>query len=113
MHDGGGNRAETVKALPAIIDGVRARGYEIAPVYELIGKTRADVMAPLPPGELWAARLDRFGFWVFDASIVFITWIFLVGDLLMTGRLIFIGAAAVYDRAARKISRQARRSCVL
>jgi cellulose synthase/poly-beta-1,6-N-acetylglucosamine synthase-like glycosyltransferase/spore germination protein YaaH/peptidoglycan/xylan/chitin deacetylase (PgdA/CDA1 family) len=103
MHDGGGNRAETVKALPAIIDGVRARGYEIAPVYELIGKTRADVMAPLPPGELWAARLDRFGFWVFDASIVFITWIFLVGDLLMTGRLIFIGAAAVYDRVREKI----------
>jgi cellulose synthase/poly-beta-1,6-N-acetylglucosamine synthase-like glycosyltransferase/spore germination protein YaaH/peptidoglycan/xylan/chitin deacetylase (PgdA/CDA1 family) len=103
MHDGGGNRAETVRALPMIIDGVRARGYEIAPVYELIDKTRADVMAPLPAGELWAARLDRFGFWVFDASIVFITWIFLVGDLLMTGRLIFIGAAAVYDRVREKI----------
>lgn len=103
LHDGGGNRAETVKALPAIIDGIRARGYEIAPVYELIGKTRAEVMAPLPAGELWAARLDRFGFWLFDASIVFITFIFLVGDLLMTGRLIFIGAAAVYDRVREKI----------
>ena len=86
-----------------IIDGIRARGYEIAPVYELIGKTRADVMAPLPAGELWAARLDRFGFWLFDAGIVSITWIFLVGDLLMTGRLIFIGAAAVYDRLHEKI----------
>ena len=42
--------AETVRALPMIIDGIRARGYEIAPVYELLGKTRADVMAPLPPG---------------------------------------------------------------
>jgi cellulose synthase/poly-beta-1,6-N-acetylglucosamine synthase-like glycosyltransferase/spore germination protein YaaH/peptidoglycan/xylan/chitin deacetylase (PgdA/CDA1 family) len=103
MHDGGGDRAETVRALPMIIDGIRARGYEIAPVYELIGKTRADVMAPLPTGELWAARLDRFGFWLFDASIVFITWIFLVGDLLMTGRLLFIGAAAVYDRVREKI----------
>ena len=103
MHDGGGNRAETVRALPMIIDGIRARGYEIAPVYELIGKTRADVMAPLPKGELWAARLDRFGFFLFDAGIVAITWIFLVGDLLMTGRLIFIGAAAVYDRVREKI----------
>ncbi len=103
LHDGGGNRAETVRALPAIIDGIRARGYEVAPVYELLGKTRADVMAPLPAGELWAARLDRFGFWLFDAGIVFITWIFLVGDLLMTGRLIFIGAAAVYDRVREKI----------
>jgi cellulose synthase/poly-beta-1,6-N-acetylglucosamine synthase-like glycosyltransferase/spore germination protein YaaH/peptidoglycan/xylan/chitin deacetylase (PgdA/CDA1 family) len=103
MHDGGGDRSETVRALPMIIDGIRARGYEIAPVYDLIGKTRADVMAPLPKGELWAARLDRFGFFIFDAGIVGITWIFLVGDLLMTGRLIFIGAAAVYDRVHEKI----------
>jgi cellulose synthase/poly-beta-1,6-N-acetylglucosamine synthase-like glycosyltransferase/spore germination protein YaaH/peptidoglycan/xylan/chitin deacetylase (PgdA/CDA1 family) len=103
LHDGGGNRAETVRALPMIIDGIRARGYEIAPVYDLIGKTRADVMAPLPAGELWAARLNRAGFWLFDAGVVGITWIFLVGDLLMTGRLIFIGAAAVYDRVHEKI----------
>ncbi len=103
LHDGGGNREETVRALPMIIDGIRARGYEIAPVYELLGKTRADVMSPLPPAEQWAARLDRFGFWLFEAGIVAITWIFLVGDLLMTGRLIFIGAAAVYDRVHEKI----------
>jgi cellulose synthase/poly-beta-1,6-N-acetylglucosamine synthase-like glycosyltransferase/spore germination protein YaaH/peptidoglycan/xylan/chitin deacetylase (PgdA/CDA1 family) len=103
LHDGGGNRAETVRALPMIIDGIRARGYEVAPVYELLGMQRADVMAPLPRGELWAARLDRLGFWLFDAGIVGITWIFLIGDLLMTGRLIFIGAAAVYDRVHEKI----------
>ena len=103
LHDGGGNRAETVRALPMIIDGIRARGYDIAPVYELLGKTRADVMAPLPSGELWAARLDRAGFWIFEAGILGITWIFLVGDLLMTGRLVFIGTAAVYDRVHEKI----------
>jgi cellulose synthase/poly-beta-1,6-N-acetylglucosamine synthase-like glycosyltransferase/spore germination protein YaaH/peptidoglycan/xylan/chitin deacetylase (PgdA/CDA1 family) len=103
LHDGGGDRSETVRALPMIIDGIRARGREIVPVAELIGKTRADVMAPLPTGELWAARLDRLGFWVFDAGIVGITWIFLIGDLLMTGRLIFIGAAAIYDRVREKI----------
>jgi peptidoglycan-N-acetylglucosamine deacetylase len=103
LHDGGGDRSETVRALPMIIDGVRARGYEIAPVYELLNMQRADVMAPLPPGELWAARLDRLGFWMFDFGVVGITWIFLVGDLLMTGRLLFIGAAAVYDRLHEKI----------
>jgi hypothetical protein len=103
MHDGGGDRAETVRALPMIIDGIRARGYEIAPVYELLGKTRADAMAPLPTGERWAARFDRMGFWLFDAGVTGITWIFLLGDILMTGRLIFIGAAAVYDRLREKI----------
>jgi peptidoglycan-N-acetylglucosamine deacetylase len=103
LHDGGGNRAETVRALPMIIEGIRARGYEIAPVYELLGKTRADVMAPLPTGQRWAARLDRLGFWLFDAAVMSITWIFFLGDLLMTGRLLFIGTAAVYDRVQEKI----------
>ncbi|HYM76467.1 MAG TPA: glycosyltransferase [Candidatus Dormibacteraeota bacterium] len=103
LHDGGGDRSETVRALPMIIDGIRARGYDIAPVYELLGKQKADVMAPLLGRDLWYARLDRFGFWLFDAGIVGITWIFLIGDLLMTGRLLFIGAAAVYDRLHEKI----------
>src|SRR6202140_1736214 len=103
LHDGGGNRAETVRALPMIIEGIRARGYEIAPVYELLGKTRADVMSPLPTGQRWAARFDRLGFWLFDAAVMSITWIFFIGDLLMTGRLLFIGAAAVYDRVQEKI----------
>jgi cellulose synthase/poly-beta-1,6-N-acetylglucosamine synthase-like glycosyltransferase/spore germination protein YaaH/peptidoglycan/xylan/chitin deacetylase (PgdA/CDA1 family) len=103
LHDGGGDRSETVRALPMIIDGVRARGYEIAPIYDLLGMQMTDVMAPLPRGELWAARLDRLGFWLFDFSVTSITWIFLVGDLLMTGRLLFIGAAAAYDRLHEKI----------
>jgi cellulose synthase/poly-beta-1,6-N-acetylglucosamine synthase-like glycosyltransferase/spore germination protein YaaH/peptidoglycan/xylan/chitin deacetylase (PgdA/CDA1 family) len=103
LHDGGGNRAETVRALPMIIEGIRARGYEIAPVYELMGKTRADVMSPLTTGQRWAARLDRLGFWLFDVAVLSITLIFFLGDLLMTGRLLFIGTAAVYDRAREKI----------
>ena len=103
LHDGGGNRAETVRALPMIIDGVRAHGYEIVPVYQLLGKTRADVMAPLPAGERWAARLDRLGFWLFDVAVTGITLVFFLGDLLMTGRLLFIGAAAIYDRLREKI----------
>jgi cellulose synthase/poly-beta-1,6-N-acetylglucosamine synthase-like glycosyltransferase/peptidoglycan/xylan/chitin deacetylase (PgdA/CDA1 family) len=103
LHDGGGNRAETVRALPMIIEGIRARGLEIAPVYDLLGKTRSDVMSPLPTGERWAARLDRLGFWLFDVGTLGITWIFFLGDLLMTGRLLFIGTAAVYDRLHEKI----------
>jgi len=103
LHDGGGDRSETVRALPMIIDGIRARGYEVAPVYDLIGMHRADVMAPLPRSELWSARLDRLAFWLFNAAQSGITLIFFIGDLLMTGRLIFIGAAAVYDRLHEKI----------
>jgi cellulose synthase/poly-beta-1,6-N-acetylglucosamine synthase-like glycosyltransferase/spore germination protein YaaH/peptidoglycan/xylan/chitin deacetylase (PgdA/CDA1 family) len=98
LHDGGGNRRETVRALPMIIEGVRSRGFEIVPVYELLGKARADVMPPVPANERWAARLNWVGFWLFDVGITGIAWIFFVGDLLMTGRLLFIGAFAVFDR---------------
>jgi len=37
MHDGGGNRSQTVAALPAIIHSYRARGYRMKTVTELLG----------------------------------------------------------------------------
>ena len=98
LHDGGGDRSETVRALPMIIDGVRAKGDEIVALSDLIGKTRADVMPPIPYNERWAARFDWMGFAIWDFSTHAITWIFFLGDLLMTGRLLFVGAFAIYDR---------------
>ncbi len=104
LHDGGGNRAQTVRALPRIIEGVRARGFQIVPVYQLLGKSKADVMPPLPANERWAARLNFVGFWLFDVGIKTITWIFFLGDLLMSARLLWVGIFAIYDRL-RKHSR--------
>lgn len=98
LHDGGGRRAETVRALPMIIEGVRARGYEVVPVYQLLGKTRAEIMPPIPANERWAARLNWLGFWLFDVVITGVTWIFFAGDVLMTGRLLFVGFFAIFDR---------------
>jgi peptidoglycan-N-acetylglucosamine deacetylase len=98
LHDGGGNRSQTALALPKIIEGIRAKGLEIVPVYQLIGKTRAEVMPPISANERWAASFTLIGFWLFDAGIKGITWIFFLGDLLMTGRLLFIGAFAIFDR---------------
>ena len=47
FHDGGGDRSQTVAALPVIIDQLRARGFQFVTVPELINKTRAEVMVPL------------------------------------------------------------------
>jgi peptidoglycan/xylan/chitin deacetylase (PgdA/CDA1 family) len=38
MHDGGGNRSETLAALPSIVDTLRARGYRFDTVTELLGQ---------------------------------------------------------------------------
>jgi len=37
MHDGGGNRSETLAALPQVIDTLRARGYSFETVTQLLG----------------------------------------------------------------------------
>jgi peptidoglycan-N-acetylglucosamine deacetylase len=98
MHDGGGNRERTVLALPLIIEGARARGFTFVPVYQLMGKTKADVMPPLPTSEYWSAWLNWISFGLFGATITGITVIFFLGDILMTGRLISVGVLAIYDR---------------
>jgi cellulose synthase/poly-beta-1,6-N-acetylglucosamine synthase-like glycosyltransferase/peptidoglycan/xylan/chitin deacetylase (PgdA/CDA1 family) len=102
LHDGGGNRAETVKALPVIIDQLRAKGYELVPVSDLLGKTRADVMPPLTRNERWAAWVDSLSFDMFSGLSTFIILVFFLGDVLMSARLVLIGALATYDRFRKR-----------
>jgi cellulose synthase/poly-beta-1,6-N-acetylglucosamine synthase-like glycosyltransferase/peptidoglycan/xylan/chitin deacetylase (PgdA/CDA1 family)/spore germination protein YaaH len=99
LHDGGGDRSATVRALPLIIQAVRSRGYEIVPVSELLGKTRAQVMPPISANERFTARVDSVAFMLWGLLNAIIVLTFFVGDILMTGRLFFIGVAAVLNRA--------------
>src|SRR5208337_1649639 len=102
LHDGGGDRRETVKALPQIIDGLRARGYDVVPVSELMGKTRADVMPAIATHERWAAWIDGLSFSLFAGISALIIFVFFVGDVLMSGRLVLVGALAIFDRFHRR-----------
>jgi cellulose synthase/poly-beta-1,6-N-acetylglucosamine synthase-like glycosyltransferase/spore germination protein YaaH/peptidoglycan/xylan/chitin deacetylase (PgdA/CDA1 family) len=105
LHDGGGDRRETVQALPQIIDGLRARGYEVVPVSELMGKTRADIMPPITTNERWAAWIDLLNFSLFTALSALVIFVFFVGDVLMSGRLVLVGALAIFDRFHRRKTR--------
>jgi cellulose synthase/poly-beta-1,6-N-acetylglucosamine synthase-like glycosyltransferase/spore germination protein YaaH/peptidoglycan/xylan/chitin deacetylase (PgdA/CDA1 family) len=98
LHDGGGDRSETVKALGPIIDGLRERGFEVVPVSELIGKTRAEVMPPLSSSERWSARIDRLAFDFFGIIMAGIVLVFYIGDILMSARLLMVGTLAIFDR---------------
>jgi cellulose synthase/poly-beta-1,6-N-acetylglucosamine synthase-like glycosyltransferase len=107
LHDGGGNRSNSVKALPMIIEGLHARGYQIVSVHELLGKSYADVMAPISRNERFWAMVDSAGFLIFGAVNTFIVFVFFVGDVLMSGRLVLVGAAAVFDRLRRHTTEMA------
>jgi peptidoglycan-N-acetylglucosamine deacetylase len=98
LHDGGGDRAATVRALPLIIDGLRERGFKIVSVEDLLGKTRDEVMPHLSPNEVMGARLDDYVFILGQWLAQFIVLVFFLGDVLMSGRLLIIGALATFDR---------------
>jgi cellulose synthase/poly-beta-1,6-N-acetylglucosamine synthase-like glycosyltransferase/peptidoglycan/xylan/chitin deacetylase (PgdA/CDA1 family)/spore germination protein YaaH len=98
LHDGGGNRSVTVATLPVLIDGLRANGYSIQQVSDLMGKTRAEVMPPLNAHERWQARVDSVAFFAWAFFNHFVVTLFFVGDILMSARLILVGIFALIDR---------------
>jgi len=98
LHDGGGDRSATIAALPVLIEALKARGYEIVPVSELVGKTRAEVMPELTPHQRWQARADSLTFFFYSFFHYFVVGVFFVGDILMSARLIIIGIFAIIDR---------------
>src|SRR5438105_824035 len=98
LHDGGGNRSQTVLALPQLIDALRAQGYEFVSVPELIGKTRAQVMLPLSRKEQFEARADGFIFGIYHWSWVVISATFILGIILVSGRTLIIGILALIEK---------------
>jgi len=98
LHDGGGDRGATVAALPQIIDGLRAAGYELVLVSELVGQTRAQVMPPLDRDERWLARADALIFTFYHWLRLGIAWVFVLGIALVSGRALIIGLLALAEK---------------
>jgi len=98
MHDGGGDRSHTVQALPPIIDGLRAKGYEFVSVSSLLGQTRAQTMPPLSRQEWLMARADSFIFETFRWFRLGIAFIFMAGILLVSGRALIVGLLALAEK---------------
>lgn len=98
LHDGGGNRSNTVEALPGLIDSLRANGYEIVLVSDLLGKTRAEVMTPIGPGEQFSARVDGFVFAIYHFFRLSIAYMFVLGIALVSGRALIIGLLALIEK---------------
>jgi cellulose synthase/poly-beta-1,6-N-acetylglucosamine synthase-like glycosyltransferase/peptidoglycan/xylan/chitin deacetylase (PgdA/CDA1 family) len=98
FHDGGGDRTQTLLALPQIIDKLRAEGYDFVSVPDLIGKTRAQVMLPLSNDEKFEARADGFIFGLYHWTRVSIATIFILGIVLVSGRALIIGILALIEK---------------
>jgi peptidoglycan-N-acetylglucosamine deacetylase len=98
FHDGGGDRSQTLAALPIVIDKLRALGYQFVSVSDLLGRTRAQVMLPLSEQEQFEARADGFIFGLYHWSRVAIATIFILGIVLVSGRALIIGILALIEK---------------
>ena len=85
-----------------LITTLRAKGYEIVPVSELMGKTTAEVMPPISPKMRWQARIDWVAFFFFSFFANFVVDIFFIGDVLMSARLVLVGVFATIDRFRKR-----------
>ena len=98
LHDGGGDRSQTVAALPRIIEGLRARGFTLVPTSALLGLSRQAVMPPVPNDERFAARLTGFGFLLIPWGSALLHSLFVAGIVLGGLRLLCIGTLAISER---------------
>ena len=102
LHDGGGDRAETVAALPRIIATLQTEGYRFVPVSRLLGQSPAQAMPKVPSNDLWAVRTDVAVFIVLAIITGALAWLFYVAITLGIARaVVMAGLAWIQSRRRR------------
>ena len=94
LHDGGGDRSQTVAALPGLIDGLRAKGYSFVPVSRLAGLSRDGVMPRVTGRDLLAVRADVGVFLFFGMIGYLLNWLFFAVIALGIGRAVLLATLA-------------------
>ena len=100
LHDGGGDREQTVAALPLLIDRLRAEGYRIVPVSQLAGLTPLQVMPPVGGADRAAVGADVGIFLALAAIGYAIRWLFFFAIALGIARAVLMTLLAWLDRNA-------------
>jgi cellulose synthase/poly-beta-1,6-N-acetylglucosamine synthase-like glycosyltransferase len=96
LHDAGGDRSQTVEALPILIEKLRAQGYKFVPVSQLAGLTPDEAMPPLPP--TMALFTDRVVFMTISAAGHILYICFLAAIWLGISRLLFLVGMSMWNR---------------
>ena len=106
LHDAGGNRSQTVAALPVLIDYFRARGDEIVPLSAIIGLPDDILMPPLRQTDItWATRYV-YGSFATLRFLEMVAWSLLViATLISLVGILFYIACAIRHRKVEKEKR--------
>ncbi|MFI5144635.1 MAG: glycosyltransferase [Ignavibacteria bacterium] len=99
LHDAGGDRSQTVKALPQIIDYFQNKGYKFITVSELLGVNKDMLMPPIQDSKDYFYSKANY----FIAEIVFyidkfFVFIFITAIVLSVIRMLFIGIFSIRQK---------------
>ena len=103
LHDAGGDRSQTVEALPRILEWLHIRGDTVVPLSTLLGTTRDAVMPPLAGnGQPFARVVSSTGFHIYHAIEEFL-WAFMIvaTALVVVRTLIVVWLAYRFRRRPR------------
>ena len=101
LHDGGGDRSQTIAALPLIIQGLRARGYQLVTISDLMGVSRDQVMPTVSPSERLVTMVSGIGFQTTNGINQFLSAFFLIGIALGLIRFISIVVLAIAEKRVK------------
>ncbi|VWX47211.1 glycosyltransferase [Novosphingobium sp. 9U] len=102
LHDGGGNRAETVAALPRVIAALKAEGYRFTTVSQLVGIPQARAMPAISSRDLAAVRIDVAAFVTMMALSMALAWLFYVAISLGIARAVIMTALAWFQSLKKR-----------
>jgi cellulose synthase/poly-beta-1,6-N-acetylglucosamine synthase-like glycosyltransferase len=100
LHDSGGDRSQTVKLLPVLIQTLRAQGYSFVPVSVLGGFTPDQIMPRQPLTVMLYA--NRVVFLTFSYLGQALYYCFIAAIILGLGRLVMLCGLAIANRMRRK-----------
>ncbi|MFH8252216.1 bifunctional polysaccharide deacetylase/glycosyltransferase family 2 protein [Microbacterium sp. B2969] len=98
MHDGGGDRSETVEALDALLTSLESGGYEVTTVGHAVGLD--DTMTAARPADVAAGSVVIVGATTSEVIVAV-----LVGMLAISGLILLIRAVLVVGAAIRHVRR--------
>ncbi len=91
LHDAGGDRSQTVQALPRILDWLHTRGDKIVSLSTLLGTTRDAIMPPLLADNQSIARIvSSTGFRIYHAIEEFLWAFMIVATMLVVARTLVV-----------------------
>jgi cellulose synthase/poly-beta-1,6-N-acetylglucosamine synthase-like glycosyltransferase/peptidoglycan/xylan/chitin deacetylase (PgdA/CDA1 family) len=101
FHDGGGNRGQTVAALPELITRLRAEGYRFTTVTEGLGMPAGDV--PAATRQRVAGSALVFTQQTADHAVALLAVLLIAASVLTVIRLsVLVGFATAHRRRARR-----------